>query len=232
MKYGELIAFDPIQSVKVLRSADVHEQAAEDVRTFVISERMAGQLCDVILPTLQFDAPADTRGLLVVAGYGTGKTHLMSVIAAIAEDADLVSQLTNSMVAEAAGTVAGRFQVIRAEIGATTMPLRDIICTELTKGLERVGVSFTFPDAGTVTNNKDALIDMMGAFEAVHPGQGLLFVLDELLDFLRGRRDAELIHDLQFLREVGEVCSTIRFRLHRRCAGGTLRQPEVRKRRE
>jgi Family of unknown function (DUF6079) len=212
MKYGELIAFDPIQSVKVLRSADVHEQAAEDVRTFVISERMGSQLCDVILPNLQFDAPADTRGLLVVAGYGTGKTHLMSVIAAIAEDADLVPLLTDPAVAAAATSTAGRFKVIRAEIGATTMPLRDIVCTELSKGLERHGVSFSFPDSGTITNNKDGLIDMMGAFEAAYPGLGLLFVLDELLDYLRGRRDAELIHDLQFLREVGEVCSTIRFR--------------------
>lgn len=212
MKYGELIAFDPIQSVKILRSADAHEQAEEDVRTFVISDRMGDQLRDVIFPNLQFDMPADTRGLLVVAGYGTGKTHLMSVIAAIAEDAALVPLLTDTTVAEKATLVAGRFKVIRAEIGATTMPLRDIVCSELTKGLERIGVSYTFPDAAKVSNNKDGLTEMMGVFEAAYPGQGLLFALDELLDYLRGRRDAELIHDLQFLREVGEVCSTIRFR--------------------
>src|SRR5262245_43595274 len=120
MKYGELIAFDPIQSVKVLRNADAHEQAVEDVRTFVLSDRMPGLLSDVILPTLQFETPADTRGLLVVAGYGTGKTHLMSVVAAIAEDDELVSLVANDDVMKSAKAVAGKFGVIRAEIGATT----------------------------------------------------------------------------------------------------------------
>ena len=79
MKYGDVIHFDPIQSVKVLRDADTADQAAEDVRTFVISERMADQLSGVIFPNLDFSEPRDTRGLLVVANYGTGKTHLMSV---------------------------------------------------------------------------------------------------------------------------------------------------------
>ena len=53
---------------------------------------------------------------------------------------------------------------------------------------------------------------MMAAFEAVHPDQGLLFVLDEMLDYLRARKDAELIQDLAFLREVGETCKNTRFR--------------------
>lgn len=212
MKYGDVIHFEPIQSVKVLRDADTADQAAEDVRTFVISERMADQLSGVIFPNLDFSEPRDTRGLLVVANYGTGKTHLMSVIAAIAENADLSGILTNESVKRAAESIAGRFKVIRAEIGATRMGLRDIVCHELEVGLKKLGVSFDFPDMATITNNKDSLADMMATFEAVYPDQGLLFVLDELLDYLRKRRDAELVEDLQFLREVGEVCGSLRFR--------------------
>ena len=41
---------------------------------------------------------------------------------------------------------------------------------------------------------------MMAAFEKVEPERGLLFVLDELLDYLRSRRDAELIVTSAFLR--------------------------------
>jgi len=37
-------------------------------------------------------------------------------------------------------------------------------------------------------------------------------VVDELLDYLRTRKDQELILDLNFLREVGEVCKDLRFR--------------------
>ncbi len=37
-------------------------------------------------------------------------------------------------------------------------------------------------------------------------------MVDELLDYLRTRKDQELILDLNFLREVGEVCKDLRFR--------------------
>ena len=60
MKYGELVHFDPIQSVKVLRNADSAGQAAEDLRTFVISHRMAAQLAGVVLHTLAF-SPEEKR---------------------------------------------------------------------------------------------------------------------------------------------------------------------------
>ena len=52
----------------------------------------------------------------------------------------------------------------------------------------------------------------MAAFHAVHPDHGLLLVVDELLDYLRSRKDQELILDLNFLREIGEVCRDLRFR--------------------
>ena len=40
----------------------------------------------------------------------------------------------------------------------------------------------------------------------------MLLVVDELLDYLRTRKDQELILDLNFLREIGEVCKDLRFR--------------------
>ncbi len=36
--------------------------------------------------------------------------------------------------------------------------------------------------------------------------------MDELLDYLRSRKDQELILDLIFLREIGEVCKNLSFR--------------------
>jgi hypothetical protein len=213
VKYRDLIQpTEPLQRVKQIRESDTIESAARDVETFVISDRMASQLSDTIFPNLQFDQPADQKGILTVATYGTGKTHLMSVIAGVAEFAPLVAKLTNDDVAKSAEPIAGRFKVIRFDIGATTLPLREIVCAELQKGLAKIGVMHDFPDWATVTNTKDALIDMMSSFETVHADAGLLFVLDEMLEYLRGRKDAELIQDLIFLREIGEICRSTRFR--------------------
>ena len=212
MKYTELIAFEPIDSVKVLREADDLAAARRDVETLVISPKLGDALTEVILPNLNLDEPRDAKGILIVANYGTGKTHVMSVVSALAETAELASSLANETVRKAFEPVVGRYRVIRSEIGYTDMSLRDIVCKELTDGLAKMGVPFTFPSAATVTNTKDSFVKMMETFEAVHPDSGLLFVLDELLEHLRNRRDAELIKDLTFLREIGEICRSTRFR--------------------
>lgn len=212
MKYGDLIQFDPIESVVQLRDADKSSAAHTLVNTYVISEEMAERLTQLVIPQMQFDQPVDNKGLLVVGNYGTGKSHLMSVVSSLAADASLLEGLKSEAVRDAASQIAGRFKVIRTEIGATTMSLRDIIVAELEEHLEKLGVEYVFPEAGTITSHKRAFEDMMAKFGEVFPEHGLLLVVDELLDYLRTRKDQELILDLNFLREVGEVCKDLRFR--------------------
>ena len=67
MKYSELIEFEPIDSVKVLREADNLDAARRDVETLVISPRLGEQLNEVIFPNLNLDEPLDAKGILVVA---------------------------------------------------------------------------------------------------------------------------------------------------------------------
>jgi len=212
MKYADLIQFEPIESVIQLREADEVADAKKLVETFVISDRMADLLTGLVFRQLQFDKPADNKGLLIVGNYGTGKSHLMALISAIAEHKDLVGSVKTAEVADQAGSIAGCFKVIRAEIGSTTMTLRDIICHNIEEKLGELGVDYQFPSAGEVTNNKDSFVEMMAVFEEAHPDQGLLLVLDELLDYLRTRKEQQLILDLNFLREVGEICKSTRFR--------------------
>ena len=73
-------------------------------------------------------------------------------------------------------------------------------------------MSFAFPSAAEVSGSKRAFEEMMAAFHDAYPDHGLLLVVDELLDYLRSRKDQELILDLNFLREIGEVCKDLRFR--------------------
>ena len=212
MKYGDLIQFEPIESVVQLRDADEATAARQLVETYVISEEMAEKLTGLVIPQLQFERPTDNKGLLVVGNYGTGKSHLMSVISALAENPDLAAGIANADVADATGKISGRFKVVRTEIGATTMSLRDILVAEMEEHLAAMGVSYSFPSADQVSNNKRSFEEMMTAFHQKFPDDGLLLVVDELLDYLRARKDQELILDLNFLREIGEVCKDLRFR--------------------
>lgn len=186
--------------------------ARQLIKNYVISEEMAEKMINLVFPQLQFNRPADNKGLLVVGNYGTGKSHLMAVISGLAEKKELPGFLNNSDVAEAAKKIAGRFKVVRTEVGSTTMPLREILVAALEETLGSLGVSYAFPSSVEVSNNKRAFEEMMDAFHQKFPDHGLLLVVDELLDYLRTRKDQDIILDLNFLREIGEVCRDLRFR--------------------
>lgn len=211
MKYNELTHFEPIETIIQLKDANQQEYAFHLLSTYVISERMAEKIDEIMVEQLQFERAADNKGLLVVGNYGTGKSHLMSMISTIAEVPGAADRVGNQRVATKAREIEGKFQVTRTEIGSI-MPLRDIICGELEDRLAELGVDYKFPPADQVRSNKNALIEMMGEFHKVYPEQGFLLVVDELLDYLRGRKEQELILDLGFLREVGEVCKNTKFR--------------------
>ena len=52
----------------------------------------------------------------------------------------------------------------------------------------------------------------MAAFaEKYGDERGYLVVVDELLDYLRTRKDTELMTDLGFMRELGEIIKSTRF---------------------
>lgn len=211
MHYSDLIEFEQIESVIQLLDANRPDEAKKLVSTYVISDDMAERIAKLIIPQLSFDAAVDHMGVLVVGNYGTGKSHLMSVLSLVAEDAAYVPMIRHPKVAEAAAAIAGKFKVHRIEI-SSQMSLRDIVTQQLELFLERCGVSYTFPPADKVTNNKAAFEEMMAAFAEVHPNHGVLLVVDEFLDYLRSRRDHDLVLDLSFLREIGEVTKHLRFR--------------------
>ena len=211
MQYGDLIQFEPIDSVIQLLDANRPEEAKKLVSTYVISDDMAERIAKQMIPQLSFDEAVDHKGVLVVGNYGTGKSHLMSVLSLVAEDAAYVPMIRHPKVAEAASAIAGKFKVHRIEV-SSQMSLRDIITQQLEVFLEKHGVSYSFPPADKVINNKAAFEEMMSAFAEAHPNHGVLLVVDEFLEYLRSRKDHDLVLDLSFLREIGEVTKHLRFR--------------------
>ncbi len=213
LKYGELVQFEPIETVIKLNSADSKEEAERLVKTYVMSDHMADSLVEIVIPQLQFDQTIDNKGVFIVGNYGTGKSHLMSVLSAIAEDEQMLEFTEHERFEEAAKSIAGKFEALRFEIGATTMTLRDIVLSNIEKDLNRRGIDFKFPKAEEVSDNQQSLLEMMSLFEEVYPDKGYLIVVDELLDYLAAiKEESHLIFNLSFLREIGEVSKHCRLR--------------------
>ena len=213
MKYSELISFNPIEDIIQLTTANDDNKAKEYVKSYVMSDQMAENLKAPVIEQLQMDEVVDNHGVLIVGNYGTGKSHLMSVISAIASNADDLQYLQNKKFADEMQCIAGKFEVLRMEIGGVTMSLRDIIFGYIEDDFVARGISYTAPDLDKVRDNKKLVTDMMLTFNEKYPGKGYLIVIDELLGYLSSRNEKQIVLDLEFLRALGEMCSKSRLRI-------------------
>lgn len=213
MKYSELISFNPIEDVIQLTTADDANKAREYVKTYVMSDAMADSLQAPVIDQLQMDEVIDNKGVLVVGNYGTGKSHLMSVISAIAKDADNLQYLQNKKFAKSMEPVAGKFEVLRIEIGGVTMSLREILFGFIQEDFDARGIDYDVPNFDTVKDNKKLIKDMMMAFNEKYPDKGYLIVVDEFLSYLTSRDERAIVLDLEFFRALGEMCSKSNLRV-------------------
>ncbi len=214
MKYKQLISFNPITTVIQLTDANDVTEEEKLVRSYVMSDEMEKRISDIMLGQLQFEEYNDNKGIFLVGNYGTGKSHLMSLISAVAHDPKYLSMVQNQKFAEDAKIIAGRFEVLRIEIGASTMSLRDIIFSKIKDDFKARGIDFSYPAQNEIVNNKGILDNMMALFaEKYGEDKGYMVVIDEVLDYLKGRKNMEAILDFGFLRELGESCSKSKFRI-------------------
>jgi hypothetical protein len=213
MKYSELINFNPIETVISINDADDNAKAVELTKSYVMSDDMAEKLNFGILNELQLEEVIDNKGVLIVGNYGTGKSHLMSVISSVALEKENLQFLQNKKFADYMERIAGKFEVLRIEIGAVAMTLRNIILNKVEQDFKKRGLTFTFPKDTDIINNRAVLENMMSVFLSKYPGKGYLIVVDELLDYLASRKEHEIKLDLGFMRELGEIIKKSRFRI-------------------
>ena len=162
MQYKELIQFEPITTVVKLVNASELSVAENLVKTFVFSQKMQEDLNQVVIKNLTTEPSYETRGIQIVGSYGTGKSHLMSVVSAIAENEILLSYIQNETLKENFKAIAGKYKVLRFEIG-TDKPLKDVIFAQIERYINREGIDFKF-DADSHFSWKELIQKMMAEF--------------------------------------------------------------------
>ena len=175
MNYSELISFKPIEStIQLLETAD--KSMAEDVvRTYVMSDLMAENLKATVIDQLQMEEVVDNKAVMIVGNYGTGKSHLMSVIAAIGADAEMLPFVGNKQFEQDMAGIAGKFEVLRLKVDGLTMPLREIIMAEIEDDFAARGIDYTVPELDHVRDNARLIKEVMGVFQKKYPLSGYFF---------------------------------------------------------
>ena len=211
MKYKELINFEPI--TEVVKFSETHKTDYQKnlVKTFVFSNTFKDILIPLMVRNLDYNVTGESFGLQVVGNYGTGKSHLMSLVSLIAENGELLDLVQEEKPKKALQSVAGQFKVLRFELGGTES-LWDFVTYKLENFFSEIGVDFIFDGHGTITY-ADKLKLMMAEFEERFPDKGLMIVIDEMLAYLKGRSTPDKLNqDLQVLQALGQACDGSKFK--------------------
>jgi hypothetical protein len=211
MKYSDLFTLNPIETVIKIDPADKKSEAKRLVEAFVITPSLSEAFETIALPQLDLENPTEGKGIFVVGNYGTGKSHVMSFLSIIAEDASYLPGVHSESWRARFGSFAGKYKVKRCQIAASRMNLYQIVAEQLGLLAKDCGFDFNFRDQREFSNVKDEFRRFMVAFDAACSGKGVLLIVDELLHFLQSRSDSELVLDLSVLQALGEFSDSQRF---------------------
>lgn len=210
MKYKELLNFEPItEVVKFSRTSETDYQK-NLVSTFVFSDTFKEYLIPLMVKNLDFNYSGESFGIQVVGNYGTGKSHLMSLVSLIAENPDLLNLVKEEKPKKSLQAIAGKFKVLRFELG-NSESLWEVITYKIENYLEELGIDFSFDGHGPKTYFEKLQL-MMSEFEEKFPNKGFLIVIDEMLAYLKGRASDKLNNDLQVLQALGQACDSSKFK--------------------
>lgn len=143
MKYKELISFDPITEIIKFSRTDDSEYQKSIVKNYVFSEAVKKYLLPTMIKNLDYFNSEESFGIQVVGNYGTGKSHLMSLVSLVAEDKSLLDLVSDEDTKQNLKQIAGKFKVLRFEL-ATSQGLWDVITFNVERWLSKNGVDFKF----------------------------------------------------------------------------------------
>lgn len=213
MKYKDLIQFEPINEVVKFNRLQEDDYRRSLVQNFVFSAAYEKTIIPEICKQLDYTASYDTFGLQIVGNYGTGKSHLMSLVSLIAENADYLPLVQNESARKVLSNISGKYKVVRFEMGSTD-ELWDIVCHHIDGYLNSWSVNYSIKADKSADDYKKKLSRLMAHFEEAFPDKGLMIVVDEMLEYLKGRAtDDRLARDLSVLRALGEASDHSRFRM-------------------
>jgi len=211
MKYKELLNFEPITEVVKFSRTSESDYQKSLVKTFVFSDTFKNHLIPLMIRNLDFNYSGESFGLQVVGNYGTGKSHLMSLVSLLAEDDTLIDLVNDVKPKKDLKTISGKFKVLRFELG-NTESLWEVITFQIENYLKSLGINFSFDGHGPKPYF-DKLLLMMAEFEEKFPDKGFLIVIDEMLAYLKGRSAADKLNqDLAVLQALGQACDKSKFK--------------------
>lgn len=213
MKYSDLIQFEPINEVVKFERLSSDDYRQSLVRNFVFSQTYEKTIIPQLCKNLDYAASHETFGVQIVGNYGTGKSHLMSLISLVAEDSAYLPLVQNAGAQKVLKNIAGKYKIIRFELGSDDELWR-LVGFQIDQQLKDWGIAYSILEDNAPDMYKDKLNRMMAHFEEKFPDKGLMIVIDEMLSYLKGRSGSDKLNrDLSVLQALGQMSDHSKFRM-------------------
>lgn len=168
------------------------------VESYIITDRMENILLNTFIPNLNI-RNFGSRPILISGAYGSGKTHLIKFVTAIAENAELLNWVDRSGFKSFTDNFAGHYVPVFTSIQGT-LPLQEQVTKKIMSLFDDTKVRYNSQGKGvSVSLNK-----LMDDFDESNPSKGLLLIIDT---------DEINVEDLQFFRALINVSSSRRLKL-------------------
>ena len=178
------------------------------VAGFVLTPQLESQV------KLLFDrlaAPRERNSFLIIGNYGSGKSHLLAFVDSLLEQPERVALIRQRAIREWVENCLGqrRFLPVAYTLPAERVPLSKVFYDQVLKAASRVVSKDAIgPLPPDMYDHREQIQRVLAALGDTT----LVVIFDELADFLAAKHDADLRHDLNFLRELGEISATYRVR--------------------
>ena len=139
MKYRDILQFEPITDVIQLDKLGSDDYREDIIKSFVYPDYFVETIIPEIVRNLKF-GERNQKGIQIIGNYGTGKSHLMSLVSLIAENGGYLEKVTNSKAKDVLAPIAGKFKVHRFEM-QTDRKLWDIVTFQIQRYLDELGVA-------------------------------------------------------------------------------------------
>ena len=211
MKVKELLNFDEIKDViDIDNDIDDIDSSRAIVENYIFSKNIKGHL-DEMVPQL---ADPKHKSAQIIGNYGSGKSHLLALLAAILDNPELVDYIQDEEVKKLFSEHINRnYAVVQFELQSSAAPMSHFFYDRVVQMLNRkYDINIPDIDPEKIYNHKEKIEEILDKVKAKDSQMGLVVIVDEISDFLKQKETKEMKNrDNQFLRVLGQASQSMDF---------------------
>ena len=209
-KISELLEFEEIKEViDIDIDLDTEESKKSIVKDYIISERLKEYLINL---AENLSKPKH-KSIIVIGGYGSGKSHLLGWIVSLLENKDFIQYISHEEILSKFKEELNRdFAVVQFELQPGASALSDYFFDRIQTQLEeKYNIEIQDIDTSKPVDYKKEIKEIVSEVKKQNQKRGLVVIIDEISDFLKQKTKHQINRDIQFLRILGQVSQSLDF---------------------